>query len=119
MRSKGNKNYKKKSLEDYERHIGSRKQDSDFEVTTKFIINHAKKFDSGKDISEALRMMSSQNTAKWKPTMLVSKSEDESTRDKENREFKLDHKSESSNYRKRIKECEKHLCKARALLWGR
>ena len=56
--NKGNKNEENKSLEDYEFHIGSSKQASDFEVTTKFIINDMQEtFDSGKDIAEALRMM--------------------------------------------------------------
>ena len=49
-----------KSLEGYERCIGSSKQASDFEVTTKFIITHAQEaFDSGEDVAEALRTMSS------------------------------------------------------------
>ena len=86
MRNEGNKNDKSKSLEDYEFCIGSNKQASDFEVTNKFIIIHMQEtFDSGKDIAEELRMMNGQNTAKWKPTMSASTSEDVSTRDRENR----------------------------------
>ena len=120
MRNKGNKNGESKSLEDYEFYIGSSKQASDFEVTTKFIINHTQEtFDSGKDIAEALRMMNGQNTSKWKPTLSVSTSEDEHVRDRENREFELDYKGESADYRDRVRECEKDLDKARMLTWGR
>ena len=64
MRNKGNKKEKNKSLEDYEHCIGSSKQASDFEIITKFIINHVQEtFDSGKDVAEALRMMNGPNTA--------------------------------------------------------
>ena len=92
----------------------------DFEVTTKLIVNHAQEtFDSVKDIAEALRMMNDQDTAKWKPTAWARSSEDESTRGRESREFELDCKGESADYRKRAREHEKDLGKARALLWGR
>ena len=91
MRNKGDKKDKNKSLEDYECHIGSRKQASDSEVTTKFMINHIKEtFDSGKDVTEALGMMNGTSTAELRPTILVSTSEDDSKRDRENREFELD-----------------------------
>ena len=117
MGNKGNKKDRTKSLEDYEFHLGSSKQASDFEVTSKFIINHVQEnFDSGKDIAESLRMMNGQNIAKWKPTMAVSTSEDVSTGDRENREFELDYKGESADYRKRVREYEKDLDKACALL---
>ena len=75
---------KNKSLEYYEHCLDSSKQALDFEVTTKFIINHIQEtFDSGKDIAEALMMMNGPNTAEWRPTMSVSTSEDEATRDRE------------------------------------
>ena len=65
MRNKGNTNNikdKNKSWKDYECHIGSSKQAPDFEVTTKFIINHVQEtFDSGKDIAETLEMMNGPN----------------------------------------------------------
>ena len=97
-----------------------RKQASDFEVTTKFIINHVQEtFGSGKETTEELRMTSGQNIGKWKPTVSASTSEDESTRDRENRNFEVDCKGESADYRKRAGECEKDLDKVHALLWGR
>ena len=65
--------------------IGSSKQASDLEITTKFIINHVQKtFDSGKDVAEALRIMNGPSIAEWRTTMSVSTSEDESTYDREN-----------------------------------
>ena len=95
----------------------SSKQASDFEVTTKVIINHIQEsFDSTKYIAEALRIMNSQSTADWRPTMSVSTSEDEATRDRENRELELDYKGKSAYYRKRVREHEKDLKKACALL---
>ena len=67
--NKGNKKDKNMSLEDYECCIGSSKQALDFEATTKFIINHIQEtFDSGEDITEALRMMNGLNTDEWRPT---------------------------------------------------
>ena len=41
--------------------------------------------------------------------MSASTSEDESTRDRENRELELDYKGDSADYRKRVRECEKTL----------
>ena len=102
--NKGSKNGKSKSLEDCEFCAGSSKQASDFEVTTKLIIDHAQEaFDSDKGVAEALRMMSGQGRAKWKPTASVSTSEDESTRDRESREFELDCKGESADHRERVR----------------
>ena len=63
MRNRVNKKDKNNSLEDYECYIGSSKQASDFEVTTKSIINHSQEtFDSIKDIPEALRIMNGPST---------------------------------------------------------
>ena len=94
MRNKENNNNvkdKNKSLEDYEHHTGSSKQASNFEVTTKFIINHIQEiFDGGKDFAEALRMINGPKTDEWRPTTSVSTSEDEAARDRDNKEFELD-----------------------------
>ena len=117
MRNKGNKKDNNKSLDDYEHHIVSSKKASDFEVITKFIINHIKEtFDSGKDIADALRMMNSPNTVEWRPTMSASTFEDEATRERYNREVDLDYKGESADCCKRVREYEKYLDKAHALL---
>ena len=52
-------------------------------------------------------MMNVQNIAKWNPTISVNTSEDESTRDRENREFELYCKGESADYRKHVREHKK------------
>ena len=117
MRNKENKEKKKKSLEDYEHYIGSSKQACDFEVTTNYIMNHIQKnFDSGRDIAETLRTLSPLHTDTWRPRMQVSEIEDESVRDRENREFELDYVDESADYRKSAREDIKDLSKAHALL---
>ena len=78
-------------MEDYEHQTSSGKQALDFEVTTKFIINHVQEtFDIGKGIDEALRLTNGPIMAEWRPTMSESTSEDEATRDRESEEFELD-----------------------------
>ena len=92
-------------MEECEHHIGSRKQASDFEVTTKSIINHVQEiFDAGEDIAEALRMMNGSSMTEWRLTLSVSTSEDEVTRDRESRKFKLDCKGELADHRERMRE---------------
>ena len=55
---------KNKSLEEYGNWTGSSKHASDFEITTKFMINYVQEtFDSVKDVAEALRMMNDPSTA--------------------------------------------------------
>ena len=75
-------------MEDYECYTCSNKQVSDFEVTTKFIINHVQKnFDSGRDNADALRTLNDLDTYEWKPTNSVRIIEDEALHGRENRYF--------------------------------
>ena len=77
-------------MEDYDHFIGSTKQVSHFEVTTKFIINHVQeKFDSGKNFAASLSIMDSLSTGEWMPTVSASTVEDEDARDRHVREFEL------------------------------
>ena len=70
-----NKHVGKKGISDYLSYIGTRKQASNFEISSKFIINYIKQtFYRGKDVAE-----SSQNTAKWKPKLADSKATDKKT----------------------------------------
>ena len=73
MRNQKNHNNvekKKKSLEEYECCVGSSKQTSDFEATTKCTIDHAQEnFDSGRDVAEALRTLTDLATGTWRPKM--------------------------------------------------
>ena len=112
-KNRNNKEKKKKSLEDYECCTGSRKKASDFEVTTKVIINHIQEnFDSGRDVTDALRTLNDLDIDEQMPTISLSAVEDESARDIESRELELDCKGELPDCRKRTRECEKDLDKA-------
>ena len=86
MRNRENNSNKdtKKSLEDYDHHRGSRKQASEFEATTKVIINHVQEnLYRGRNIAEALRMIISLNTDEWMPSISEIPSDDEATRNRE------------------------------------
>ena len=69
MGNKGNHNDEenmRKSLEDYEHHIVSRKQASDFEVTTNRIINHIQEnFESGRGLAESPRALTNLDKGSW------------------------------------------------------
>jgi hypothetical protein len=53
--------------------VGSSKQASDFETTSKFLVNYVKKiFDRGNDVAEALRILEPTNTHLWKPALTFS-----------------------------------------------
>ena len=111
MKNKGNyynKEKKNKSLEDYKCWIDSSKQPSDFEVTTNFVMNHTQEnFDRGRDMSEALRTLINLDTDLRRTTKQVSEADDEVVCDRENIKFEFDHKGESANYHKRMREHEK------------
>ena len=51
--------------------------------------------------------------------MLKTSLDDEVVRDRESRKFGLDCKGESSDFHKRVRECENDLDNGRAFLWGR
>ena len=60
---KNNNHVRKKGIEDYLFYIGTSKQASDFEISSKFIINYIKRtFERGNDIAESLRTLSIQDT---------------------------------------------------------
>ena len=85
-----NKDKKNKSLEDYAWYVCSTKQASDFEVTTKFIINHIQEnFDNSRDIAEALRTLNYSDSGSLRPPMQRSVAEGESARHRENRELEF------------------------------
>ena len=67
------------------------KQASCFKITSKFIMNHPQeKFDSSRDVADALKMLNDLDTDEWRPTMSVITAEEEAARDRENREFDID-----------------------------
>ena len=102
------KEKKKKSLEDYEHCIGSRKQVYDFEVTINCIIDHAQDhFDRGHDVTASLRIFTDLVSYEWIPTVQASEAEEEAVRDRENRYLELGYKGESADHHKRVREHEK------------
>ena len=120
-RQNTNENIKtKKKLEDYYFSVGSNKQASDFETTCEFILNHIKKtYTRGNDISEALRKQQEPNKDDWKPTLSMSNSLDDDTKERENRQFELEYKAEYDEYMRRKRDYEQNCFSAYALLWER
>ena len=85
----------KKSLADYNYYVGSAKQASDYEITTEFLINHIKKtFEFGSDIAAELKELKPLDTSKWKPSMQVSLSSDDETKEQETRQYEIEFKAD-------------------------
>jgi hypothetical protein len=95
---------KKKSVNDYNYYLGSAKQASDYETTTKFLINYiVKTFEYGNDIGQALRELEYPDPDSWKPTMrqsmhLGNDPDNEAQRAFENKQFEIEFKSEFDNF---------------------
>jgi hypothetical protein len=95
----------KKSVNDYNYYLGSAKQASDYETTTKFLINYIiKTFEYRNDIGQALRELEYPDPDSWKPTMqqsthLGNDPDDEAQRAFENKQFEIEFKSEFDNFR--------------------
>jgi hypothetical protein len=67
----------KKTINDYNYYLGSTKQASDYQVTTKFIINHIlKTYEYGEDIGQALEEESEALTDMWAPDLQKSTNTD-------------------------------------------
>ena len=81
----------KKSINDYVYYVGSSKQASDYEVTTKFLINHIMKtFEYGEDIAEALTNLEPINLSVLEPTIMkVSTAKDDDKKEAEMEQFKI------------------------------
>ena len=115
---KNNNNIRKKGIEDYLFYVGTSKQASDFEISSKFIINYIKQtFERGNDIAESLRTLSIQDTDEWKPKLEDSKETDKKKRDNENKQFELEFKANLQEFIKRITTYEANMFKAYAFLW--
>jgi hypothetical protein len=85
----------KKSVNDYNYYLGSAKQASDYETTTKFLINYIKKtFDYGSDsIGQALKELKEVDTNPWKPTLNQSSDTDSAIQAIENKQFEMEFKA--------------------------
>ena len=111
---------RKQFVTDFSYYLGSAKQASDYETATEFLINHIKKlYDYGNDIGTALENLEAIDTSVWKPRMQVSSDGDEEIRANENKQFKIEFKSDYDTYRKRVDTYENNRTKAYALLWER
>ena len=119
--NKGNKpDESKKTILDYNYYVGSAKQASDYETTTQFLINHiVKTFEFGNDIGTALTELTPVDTEQWKPTMQFSTSTDETIKQMENEQFKMEFKSKFDAFLKRKQSYDNNQTKAYALLWER
>eukprot|EP00957_Ditylum_brightwellii_P090868 6919164-Ditylum_brightwellii.AAC.1 len=105
-------------IENYIFYVGSVKQASDFDVASKFIINHIKKtFERGNNIAESLCPLTKIETSQWNPRLKSKAQEDVATRDQENKEFKLIYKVELNEALQQKGMYEENKFKAYALLW--
>ena len=91
---KNNNHVRKKGIEVYSIYVGTSKQASDFEISSKFIINYIKQtFERGNDIAGSLRTLPIQDTDVWKPKLEDSKETDKQKRDNKNKQFELEVKA--------------------------
>ena len=110
----------KKSLIDYNYHVGSARQASDYEITTEFLINYIRKtYEYGDDIAIALEKLQHVKTDEWKPSMQVSLATEDVIREAENRQFEIEFKSDYDTYSKRKEVYTNNKTKSYALLWER
>eukprot|EP00978_Attheya_sp_CCMP212_P012569 scaffold31431_cov54-Attheya_sp.AAC.1 len=94
---------KKKTIADYNYYIGSSKQESDYEITTEFVINHIKKtFEYGHNIRTALKLLELMDKLKDKPKLAVSKDSDANTKIQEQKQFDMEFNADYEEFRKRI-----------------
>ena len=109
---------KKKGIDEYNFYIGTSKQASDFEVTSKFIINYIKRtFQHGNDIAESLRTLTLKDMNEWRPALKMSSANDEETAKLENRQYEIEFKASLDEYMKRTTMYKQNIYKAYAFLW--
>jgi len=75
--------------------VGSTHQASDYENTTKFIINHIKKtFEQGNDIAKEMRKMTAVDQSKWEPTLQMRTDSDPIIATRENKQYEMKYKAD-------------------------
>jgi predicted house-cleaning noncanonical NTP pyrophosphatase (MazG superfamily) len=108
----------KKTINDYNYYLGSLKQASDYQVTTKFIINHIlTTYKYGEDIRQALEEESEALTDMWVPDLQKSTNTDPAAKAKEDEEFKMLWKAKLNEYIRRKCTYKNNSIKAYGLLW--
>jgi hypothetical protein len=114
-----NKN-SKNSINDWNYYFGSTKQASEYEATTKFLINYIKQnFEFGNDIEMAIINQELSATKIWKPTLQVSRNPDQEIKKMENEQFKIKFKEDYDHYCIREQTYLNNGTKAYALFWNR
>lgn len=114
----GNVN-KKKSVGDYLYYLGSAKQASDYDNTTRYLINHIQKtFTYGIDIGKALEELKPCELSQYEPTITSSTAKDEATRTLENRRLELKYTADYDLFIRRVEAYESNFAKAYAFIWG-
>jgi len=100
--------------------VGSTTQASDYENTTKFIINHIKKtFEQGNDFAEEMRKMTDVDQSKWEPTLHMSTDSDPIIATRENKQYEMKYKADYNEGIKRKHIYNNNKIKAYVLLWER
>jgi hypothetical protein len=114
-------NYKeKKSISDWSYYLGSTKQTSEFEATTKFLMNYIKQnFEFGNDIATAIINQKPISTKIWKPKMLFSRNINPELKEIENEQFKIEFKADYNHYCSWEQIYNINVTKAYALFWDR
>ena len=110
----------KKTIQDYTFYIGSNKQASDFNTTSKFMINHIRKtYTNGDDIADALESETAQDPNSWMPTQRFSSIRDATAKDRENKQYEKVFEAELEAWIKRKEIYRSNLGRAYALLFER
>jgi hypothetical protein len=115
---KHNKPDIKKGIHEYFYYLGSLTQALNYETTTEFIANYAKKtFEYGNDISMALKNLLPADKEVWKVSLDMSKADDQITKDQENKQCEMEFKLHYEEYWTQMKIYDNNLTKAYALIW--
>jgi hypothetical protein len=116
------KEYKetKKSINNWNYYLWSKRQALEYEVMTEFIINYIKQnFEFGNDIAIAIIHQDPIATKIWKPTMLFSRYIDPELKEMKNKQFKIEFKANYNLYHSRQQIHNNYVTKAYTLFWDR
>jgi hypothetical protein len=108
----------KKTLEDYQYHLGNAKQAADFDTTNAYLINHIREtYSHGNDIALSLENLKLVDLSKEKPTLSRSREDDEDDREGENRQYEIMYKAELDLYMQQVRDLKENQTKAYSFLW--
>lgn len=108
----------KKSLSDYVYDLGSVTQASDYEETTKFILNHiTKTYSYGRDMYEELVKLKKIDIDQWMPQLMAATGDDAAELARKTRQNELVFSKALERYEKRLLGYELNRTKVYSLLW--